>query len=420
MIRNILILFISPLITITTFAREPLFPNELYITRHPNKIIITDVNNDNLPDAVYSILYSSNQHVEAIINDGKGGVKEIRNLDGSGYWLQQLQTKPEPPIPPNIRQDAKSNTFGYVLEYGEVENGEFNSKGNIYGPEFLKIIPVDWTQDGIDDLLVYVDVFTFGFIIIPGKPDGTFDLGLIEQDTPPPLPPNRNWNQQNYEKPAGVETFGDINGDGITDKVEQTFMGSIPRSDPEETVINIYLGLEDGEYTFFNSFFGHFFDAVILSDFNRDGLLDLLRVPAEQSNQSRMHIGNGDGTFQQPFIVNLGFPGGALFIGDFNGDLIEDILVWQSGTDYIVPDAFFISIGNGDGTFRPFRSFCFLSPKPFWKLHGNKPITIVDANGDGKDDLWVKTFEGDEFQVRGVWLNQHQGTSNINTYELYE
>jgi hypothetical protein len=44
---------------------------------------------------------------------------------------------------------------------------------------------------------------------------------------------------------------------------------------------------------------------------------------------------------------------------------------------------------------------------------------VVDANGDGKDDLWFDGRSQDQ-GTAGVWINQYKGTTNIKTYELYK
>lgn len=422
MIRNVLLLFIPPLITITTFAREPLFPNELYFNRYPLKVLIKDVNEDGYPDAIYSVFVgrthipfgtSPNNKVEAMINDGEGGVEEFINLDGSNTWIDILINEQEPKLPPTIR--VNEDSVPGIIEFGGIVDSVFQPKGLLSGPVFEFVALIDWDLDGIDDLLVLQEFYgVIGFSIIPGKPDGKFETGFIEQNERPFLPPDRDWSEENYyERPADSKAYGDINEDGIIDEISISIIGMIPVGEEFITIIHVKLGNSDGSFTEIYTFDGTFQDDLILADFNRDCHLDLLQLPLTSSS-GIMNIGNGDSMFQEQYSVNLGM-GSTPQLGDFNGDGYIDLLNWNTGTDTVVPDAFSITVGNGDGTFQSPRFFSVITP---FINYGVSHI-VVNANHDGNDDLWFEGFNL-ESSFTGVWLNQHQGTSNIKSYELYE
>lgn len=342
-----------------SYARDSLFPNELYFNRYPLKVLIIDVNQDNYPDAVYRVNIgftltpfgiSPNNKVEAMINDGDGGVKEFINFDASQTWIDIIISEPEPALPLTIR--IIEDSFPQLIEYGEIVDSSFHLKGSISGPMFEFVTLVDWNLDGIDDLLVLQDFYgVYGFTIIPGNPDGTFEIGLIEFQEQPPPPPDRGWSYDNYyDFPASGMAKGDINEDGIIDQVSRSIIGMIPVGSEFITTIHVYLGNSDGSFTEIYTFSGDFADDLILADFNRDNHLDLLQLPLI-SRSGIMNIGNGNGTFQEPFYVNLGV-GSTPQLGDFNGDGIIDLLNWNTGTDYVPFDAFSITIGNVDGTFK--------------------------------------------------------------------
>jgi hypothetical protein len=174
------------------------------------------------------------------------------------------------------------------------------------------------------------------------------------------------------------------------------------------------MGNTNESFTLAYSIPGIYVDRVILSDFNNDGHSDLLQIPLAFW-LGKIRYGKGDGTFDEEIDIDIG-NGGTAFLGDFNGDGIADILNWNTGTDYGVFPAFQITIGNGDRTFSPPRTFGILDSFPVY-LH---TFYVVNANGDKYDDIWMQSNESDIYQVRGVWLNQYQHTSNINAYELYK
>ena len=92
-------------------------------------------------------------------------------------------------------------------------------------------------------------------------------------------------------------------------------------------------------------------------------------------------------------------------VGDFNGDNFPDLAVANRYAHTVS-----ILLGNGDGTFGPFRSFgVTISPSTFSSL------TLGDFNGDKIPDLAVANSDAANVSVllgRGDWsfeLAQHLG-----------
>jgi FG-GAP-like repeat len=114
-----------------------------------------------------------------------------------------------------------------------------------------------------------------------------------------------------------------------------------------------------------------------VGDFNGDGKLDLVLVGCDPQTCATgaitVVLGRGDGTFRSPITSLIPVSGGgAVFVGDFNGDHKLDIAF--GGNNAVV-----VALGKGDGTFGATTSY----PAPF----GGGMVGVADVNGDGKLDL---------------------------------
>ncbi len=133
------------------------------------------------------------------------------------------------------------------------------------------------------------------------------------------------------------------------------------------------------------------FAAQFTADVNNDGKSDLLSA-------TQLALGNGDGTFNllPSFCQNCV---GADAVTDFNGDGILDLLITQGtqGFDHSLNGA--VLLGNGDGTFgSPIAINAYLPP----------PTLVADMNGDGHTDIifpWQGASFGAGVNGVGVLLN---------------
>ncbi|HKF47519.1 MAG TPA: FG-GAP-like repeat-containing protein [Terracidiphilus sp.] len=187
---------------------------------------------------------------------------------------------------------------------------------------------------------------------------------------------------------ANAVQIADFNGDGIPDLLVAT------------NQVTIYLGHADGTYTkaATPSIQGPSDSPVVIADFNGDGIPDL-GVPMYSANYVSILLGNGDGTFGP--VLQATVPGSIVMVsnmvtGDFNGDGIPDLAVLN---DFQGP-AFYILLGNGDGTFTVDATNPPISGYP-------SDFATGDFNGDGKTDL--AEAEGDSIVIL---LGNGDGTFN--------
>ena len=132
---------------------------------------------------------------------------------------------------------------------------------------------------------------------------------------------------------------------------------------------------------------------VVAADFNGDGKMDVATV-AQLAQSVAISLGNGDGTFKPPSILAAGATPVGAAAGDLNGDGKPDLVVTDQGSlDPCGQDSgavlVFLSTGSG---FQPVKTFA-AGPHP-------SSVVIEDVNLDGKLDLVVS--DAGELEVIGT------------------
>src|SRR5205823_581557 len=115
--------------------------------------------------------------------------------------------------------------------------------------------------------------------------------------------------------------------------------------------------------------------AEATGDFNHDGNPDVVTANRDGNTVSVL-LGNGNGTFQNKFILPTGVQPVHIVTGDVNGDGNLDFVVANSDSNSVS-----VILGNGDGTFKTQTVFPV----------GNRPdaVALGDFNGDGNVDIGV-------------------------------
>ncbi|MDF3128820.1 VCBS repeat-containing protein [Kiritimatiellaeota bacterium B1221] len=273
-------------------------------------------------------------------------------------------------------------------------------------------VPGDYDGDGIDDVVVYQPSSGEWFIYpmsnegplflqwgdasmipVPGDydGDGAFDLALYQQTTGqwyirslndgPPITFGQNWGD------AGMDPVsGDFNGDGVYDLAvyqRQTgnwYIRSLGAIGPGNPPIT------------FGQNWGDAGMAPVSGDFNGDGVYDLAVYQRQSGNWFIRSLGPiGPSNPPITFGQNWGGPDMDPVSGDYNGDGVSDLTAYQRGTG----NWFSRSLGPvGPG----------YPPLTFGQNWGDASMTPVpgDYNGDGGNDLAVYQFTTGNWFVRAL------------------
>jgi hypothetical protein len=175
--------------------------------------------------------------------------------------------------------------------------------------------------------------------------------------------------------PAAV-AVGDFDADGRLDAV---VAGGGSTMYPGSG-LTVSLGKGDGTFAQASGspiFLGKNLSAMVASDFNGDGRLDLA-VTDFDDNSVMILLGNGDGTFRIPISIPVGNQPDAIVAADFNRDRKVDVAAANYGDGTVT-----LLLGDGSGTFTP------ASSSPYGVGGGPYQMVAADFNVDGKLDLAI-------------------------------
>jgi hypothetical protein len=227
-----------------------------------------------------------------------------------------------------------------------------------------------------------------GFAVLPGNDDGTFKAPVITTTFS-----SATVNTTTLQ-PQIVSTT-DFNGDGNADLLVTVPSFSIAAGAGSQ--LELFLGNGDGTFKAPSTIStaanpdvnGSTLVPCVVADFNKDGKLDITCLGETSASQAKLAIslGNGDGTFAAPTILNVS--GGdairdsGIGAADFDGDGNVDIALLDA------EDLSGIYYGKGDGTFSSVPANGNSYPKDLINLFAGGPTIAGDFNHDGKPDLLV-------------------------------
>jgi hypothetical protein len=214
-----------------------------------------------------------------------------------------------------------------------------------------------------------------GIAVLPGNGNGTYGAPVITFTNSSSSAINNNFGTQ-------IAAIADVNGDGNPDLI--AINSSFTVANGAQSQVEVFLGNGDGTFkppTIVNTPANP--TTIALADFNKDGKIDIAALCGAinaNSDEIAIALGNGDGTFGTPTTMTVesdinGF--GGLAAADFDGDGNVDLaLINIFGTSGIFP-------GNGNGTFNSVTGNGYAEPTEviYLGVFGTTGVANVTTNG---------------------------------------
>jgi hypothetical protein len=385
-----------------------LAPASYPVDQAPDAVAVGDFTNNGIPDL--AVANSASSTVSVLLGSGNGTFQpELKSTVGTG---------PRSVAVGDFDGDgtldivtANQNDISVLLGTGK---GTFAGAKTFALPNVIanQIIQVplavavsDLNHDGKLDLVVAAAVpfpdGPKGYVdVLLGQGDGTFKIGSI-------MPINSSFPFSSVFPPQIA--LADFNGDGKLDVVISNPTANAPLLLAGGAAsISVLLGNGDGTFRETSDANVGVADvsSLAVGDFNNDHIPDLVVNGAAATGFAvSVLLGNGNGTFQAPQILNLGAQIGSVAVGDFNRDGNLDIVTANFGGTVTV------LLGNGNGTFQ--------APLNFPSGVGDPAaLAVADFNRDSFPDLAVTNFFSNSSVGNSVAVLINSGTWDPPTTPL--
>lgn len=199
--------------------------------------------------------------------------------------------------------------------------------------------------------------------------------------------------------PTGISpvavAVSDFNRDGLVDLAVSDSNG-----------ITTLIGNGQGGFAYRASTDTNASESIAVGDFNSDGKQDLAvrGGDAEIIEGVTILLGNGDGSFLKANSYKTGNMVFSILTADFNGDSFLDLAVANRSSETVS-----ILLGRGDGTFNPGGNYPIESPVI--------AVVAADFNGDRKIDLATISLTGG-YSITLLWGNGTGGFASIKYTNL--
>lgn len=325
-----------------------------------SSVLVTDLNQDGVPDVAISTTNSDG--VNILVGNGDGTFRyggQFTAGDGSTA-VAVGDFNHDGRVDLAVVNNGIGTTFNSNLSPGNVSlllgNGDATFQAARNFPAGFRPIALasgDFNNDGQVD--VAVGSFSGSVQILNGTGGGNFAPGV-------PYPIHAS---------ITALAVGDFNRDG---KLDLAVAGT-------DTTDGAYVLLGDGDGTFSGPAMysaGISPSSIAIADLNHDGLVDLVlgNYISQAQGTVSVLLGKGDGTFASPMSFSVDKHTTSVAIGDFNADGKPDIVATN-----VLSDDVSVLLGNGDGTFQNAVNYPTAS--------GPRSVALADLNQDGKLDLVV-------------------------------
>jgi Bacterial Ig-like domain (group 3)/FG-GAP-like repeat len=326
---------------------------------------VGDINGDGKADLVFA----DNEVNEVVVLPAPSPIYFVALSNGDGTFAT--------PLPYAFPQVAPVGDYDDELLVSDMQIANFTGGQN----DLILVFSDEIGGPGV------TTPYLGGFVVLPGNGNGTFKAPIITSTysgtTAPAIP----------LQPQIVSTT-DLNGDGKADLLVITY--SYSAASDITSQLELFLGNGDGTFkaptTVSTAPNPNLNDSpssipVVIADFNNDGKLDIacLGVTSQGQAQLAISLGNGDGTFAAPTILNVGgsdaISTAGISAADFDGDGNVDLALLDT------QDVSGIYYGKGDGTFTSVPANGNFNPKDLINLSAVGVAIAGDFNHDGKPDI---------------------------------
>jgi hypothetical protein len=329
----------------------------------PNSVVVADFDGNGILDFAVDNSSSFPRVLSIFTGNGDGtfraGTSITLNFSNSG----------SPPVVGDFNNDKIPDLA--VASFSIIAVLLGNGDGTFQTPRILNInitpssmAVSDFNSDGNLDLVAGGPTFSPGMVVaLLGNGNGTFE-------TP------KSFTTANT---ISALTTGEFNGDGLPDLVTAS---------PNTNSVSMFLGNGDGTFSQLSDIpVGRSPIAVTVGDMNGDGFADIVTANSSSSNVSIL-LGNGRGGFQAAFNFTVVGNPSSLTLGDFNRDKRLDVAVTNTGANTVSvllnAGGTFIATADEVEPSIVIRT----SPAAFFGV-GTNPTGLVagDFNGDLLPDL---------------------------------
>jgi hypothetical protein len=366
---------------------------------------------DYIPTSVATGDFNHDGHMDWVVSNGGANTLwlYLGNGDGTAQPPVIIPLKGQSPVAVAaadlrgsgnldlIVAEADSGEVGVLLGNGD---GTFGVETTYYVPGApICLLIDDFNGDGHKDIVVGMSGNTnVGLLaLLPGDGTGRFGPPVYE----PYDSPSTDYFYPGASLMAGNLAEADLDGDGFPDLVVNETDGTSPG-------VYAYLNQKDGTFKISQLVDLPAFDQpsnVGLGDVNGDGCADL--VVTRTSGMAYLHLGNCDGTFQNPFgglPLAVGDIAGGLQLADVNGDGKLDIVTssvvfldFRSSGDQ-PGNVLSVFLGDGHGNFS--------NAKVYRGWPSMYSFALADLNGDGHPDVVAASQDAD---LVSIFLNDGSG-----------